>query len=158
MVTKAPCVCRPDGSLSMGQSHALVDPLPSRCLRNPPKLIAFYLLLLYCFLYCLKSTSVVLFTLFDAGSLIRSFARDVKSNKKIMSLKVDSCLSQVSKPCWSTDCGSTNRIPGCMSTISSLVVNVNMSTKSGSTRGLYYSKCTCFRHKCLSAHADFKRP
>ena len=33
-----------------------------------------------------------------------------------------------------------------------------MSTKSGSTRGLYYSKCTCFRHKCLSAHADFKRP
>ena len=29
-----------------------------------------------------------------------------------MSLKVDSCLSQMSEPCWWTDCGSTNRIPG----------------------------------------------
>ena len=53
------------------------------------------------------------------------------------SLQVDSCLPQMSEPCWSTDCGSTNRIPGYTSTNSSLVVNVNMSTNLGSTRGLY---------------------
>ena len=69
-----------------------------------------------------------------------------------MSLKVDSCLPQMSEACWSRDCGSTNRIPGYMRTNSSLVVNVNvsMSSNSGQTRGLYYGKCTCFKHKYMS--------
>ena len=73
-------------------------------------------------------------------------------------LKVDSCLPRTSEHCWSTDCGSTHSIPGYVSTNSSLVVNVSMSTNSGSTRGLYYAKYSCFRHKCLNVHADFKRP
>ena len=64
------------------------------------------------FLYYLQSTAVVLYKLCDTGSLIRRFGRDIKSKLKIMSLKVDSCLPQMSEPCWSTDCGSTNRIPG----------------------------------------------
>ena len=157
MVTKAPRVCKPDGSLSTGQSHALVEPSPSRCLRSLPKLVAFAFLLLYGFLYCLQFTAVVLFKLFDAGSLIRTFARNIKSKYKIMSFKVDSCLPQMSEPCRSTDCGSTNRTSEYMSTNSSLVVNVSMSTNSGSTRGLYYAKYTCFRHKCLNVHDDFKR-
>ena len=156
MVTKAPCVFRPDGSLSTGQSHALEEPQPSRCLRFLPKLIAFDFLLLYGFLYCIQSTAArVLFKLCDAGSLIRIFARDITSKLKIM-LKVDSSLPQMSEPCWSTDCGSTNRIPGYMSTNSSLGVNVNVSTNSGLTRWLYFAKYTCFRQKCLNVHADFK--
>ena len=77
----------------------------------PPEVGDFRFLLLYGFLYCLQSSAVVLFGLSDAGSLIRTFARDIKSKLKIMSLKVDSCLPQISEPRWSTDCGSTNRIP-----------------------------------------------
>ena len=41
-------------------------------------------------LSCLQSTTVVLFKLCDAGSLIRSFGMDIKSKLKIMSLEVDS--------------------------------------------------------------------
>ena len=36
---------------------------------------------------------------FDAGSLIRTLARNIASKLKIMSLKVDSCLLQMSEPC-----------------------------------------------------------
>ena len=77
-----------------------------------------------------------------------------------MSLKFDSCLLQMSEPCWSTDCGSTNHIPGYMSTNSSLVVNVNMNEhelRFDSRAVLFNTQNTCFRHKRLNVHADLRR-
>ena len=73
----------------------------------------------------------------NTGSLTRTFARDIKSKLKIMSLKVDSCLPQMSGALLVDRLRVNNRIPGYMSTNASLAVNVNMSTNSGSTRGLY---------------------
>ena len=60
-----------------------------RCLHSLPKSIAFDFLLLYAFLYGVRSTAVVLQMLCDAGSLIGSFGRDIKRELKIMSLEVD---------------------------------------------------------------------
>ena len=91
----------------------------------------FYCCMAYCTVYNLLQ--YILFKRFEAGSSIRTFAWDVKSKLKMM-LKVDNCMPQMSEPCWSTDCGSY-RIPGYVSTSSSLVVDVNMSTNSGSIGG-----------------------
>ena len=64
MFTKAPCVCRLEGSLSTGQSHALDASVPSR------KLIAFDFRLLCGLLYFLQPTPVVLHKLSDPASFL----------------------------------------------------------------------------------------
>ena len=52
---------------------------------------------LYVFLYCLQSTAAaVLFKLFDADSLIRTFARDITSKLKIICWRSTSCLPHIS--------------------------------------------------------------
>ena len=64
----------------------------SRCLRSLRKLIAFDFFLLLYGLFVLSTICSSSGKRFDAGSLIRSFGRDIKSNLKRISLKVDSCL------------------------------------------------------------------
>ena len=59
--------------------------------------MAFDFLLLYGFLYVVYNLQQYYLPgkPFDAGSLIRSFARDIKIKLKNMSLKVDGCLPQI---------------------------------------------------------------
>ena len=49
LASRAPCACRPEGSLSMEQRYALVGSSPCRCLRSLPKLVSFDVLVLYGF-------------------------------------------------------------------------------------------------------------
>ena len=59
MAARRPCSCRPDGSLSTGQSHALVKAVTFPTPPFPPEVDSFRFLLLDGFLYCLQSTAVV---------------------------------------------------------------------------------------------------
>ena len=94
MAARAPCACRPEGNLSTGRSHALVKALTFRTLLFPPEVDSFRCLLLYDFLNCLQSTAAGLHKLCDAGSLIPTFGREIKSKLKIMSLEVDSVFQK----------------------------------------------------------------